>query len=482
LAQIVYCNPFTVDRLRVEASLLGSDFDQAGRDWNLDPRDKRRHRNMAKLHDLMQPILDGRRVAFLDGAGSEDERARYADMVILFLYTLVRNQLDETIEKANQTGRCELRTKYYDEMLEGFLYYFGDERPIQPGHLFACYFQIRRAFYHIFRYYVGTSNAAMHLRAQLWQSIFTYDLYRYQRSLYSRMPTIPTLITGPSGSGKEVVARAIGLSQYVSFDEKKKAFQTDFTKGFYPVSLSALSPTLIESELFGHRKGAFTGALQDREGYFSACGKEGTVFLDEIGEVNNDIQVKLLRVLQTRSFQRLGDVQSETVHGKIIAATNRNLSDEIAKGRFREDFYFRLRSDVIETPSLNDMIAGDSEELKFLADYASGKIAGKMEAADIAAEFLKWAQQHATYSWPGNFRELEQALRSLLVHGTYDPPVGQQATGKDQLSEMMADTGWSLKELIHQYIKALHKRMPVYEQLARHLKVDRRTVKKHLES
>ncbi|MEX0321411.1 MAG: sigma-54-dependent transcriptional regulator [Puniceicoccaceae bacterium] len=482
LSKVVYCNPFTEERLQVEASVLGKDYVTAGRDWNLDPRDERRHENMSRMHNYVVPILDGRRKAYLDGAGTPEERASYADMIILHLYTLVRNPLDETIHEASQAGQNALKTNYYSGMLEGFQHYFGDERPIQPEHLFACYFQIRRAFHNIFKFFVGTSVAATRLRARLWQSIFTYDLYRYQRSLYSRMPTIPTLITGPSGSGKEVVARAIGFSQYIPFNPKKKSFETDYTKGFYPVSLSALSPTLIESELFGHRKGAFTGALQDREGYFAACGKEGTVFLDEIGEVNTEIQIKLLRVLQTRSFQRLGDVHSESMHGKIIAATNRNLEEEIAKGRFREDFYYRLRSDVIETPSLSEMISEDPGELEFLAKYAAGKIAGELEVEELASEFIQWSREHPNYSWAGNFRELEQALRSLLVHGTYEPPRAKTSGSDSKLLDQLAATGWSLDELTRRYVKQLYKQKPVFEQIARDLDVDRRTVKKYLKS
>lgn len=482
ISKLVYCNPFTEERLQLEAGLLGREVAKAGRDWNLDPRDERRHENMARMHEHMRPILDGRRQAFLDGAGSDQERITYIDIVILHLYTMVRNPLDEIIHESILTGECPTRAAFYTEMLEGFRHYLGDERPVDPEHLFAIYFQIRRAFHNIFKFFVGTSLAATRLRARLWQSIFTCDLYRYQRSLYTRMPSIPTLITGPSGSGKEVVARAIGFSQYIPFNPKKKCFVADFTQGFYPVSLSALSPTLIESELFGHRKGAFTGALQDREGYFSACGKEGTVFLDEIGEVDSEIQIKLLRVLQTRSFQRLGDVHSEKLHGRIIAATNRNLENEIAKGRFREDFYFRLRSDVIETPSMADMIEGNAQELEFLAKYAASKIAGDSEADELTAEFIQWSHKHPDYDWAGNFRELEQSLRSLLVHGTYEPPSSKRPGADSHLMDQLAATGWSLDELTSRYVKQLYKRKPVYEQLARDLNVDRRTVKKYLQS
>src|SRR4030095_10303350 len=116
---------------------------------------------------------------------------------------------------------------------------------------------------------------------------------------------------------------------------------------FYALNPSALSPTLIESELFGHRRGAFTGAVQDRAGWLEVCPATGTVFLDEIGELDPAIQVKLLRVLQSRTFQRLGDTRDRPFLRKLIAATNRDLGREMAAGEFRKDFYYRLCSDFV---------------------------------------------------------------------------------------------------------------------------------------
>src|SRR2546429_7883924 len=177
--------------------------------------------------------------------------------------------------------------------------------------------------------------AAARLRAAVWQSIFTHDIRRYQRTLYERMGDFTTLITGPSGTGKELVARAVGLSRYVPFDPKTSTFAEDFAGSFYAINLSALPPTLIESELFGHRRGAFTGALQDRRGWLEVCPPRGTVFLDEIGDLDASIQVKLLRGIQTRTFQPLGDTQDRHLHGKLIAETNRLLSTAILGGSFR---------------------------------------------------------------------------------------------------------------------------------------------------
>lgn len=478
VSKLVYCNPFIEERVRLEATALGADFDEKGRDWNLDPRSERRHSNIEQLLGRIEAIVEAGMGTYRDGAGSPVERLQFAELVFFLLYHQAIGQLDRMIGEAHERGIGQRRVTFYREFADGFRHYLGNDAPVEPAHLFACFFQIRRAFFHIFHFFLGTSVAATQLRARIWQSIFTHDLNRYQRILYQRMAEIPTLVTGPSGSGKEVVARAIGLSRYVPFDEKERLFVADFTKVFYPVNLSALSPTVIESELFGHRRGAFTGALQDREGYFSASGPHGTVFLDEIGEADPGIQVKLLRVLQTRQFQRLGDVRSEVFEGKVVAATNRDLGSQIEEGAFREDLYFRLRSDVIETISLEQLVAGSERELGFLAEYAAAKLAGVDEAPAVRDEFLAWGKAHPGYRWPGNFRELEQAIRSLLVHGDYVPP--RIGAGGDSLVAQLAATGWTLKDLTTAYLTELYRRTPNYEELARRLEVDRRTVKKYV--
>ena len=212
------------------------------------------------------------------------------------------------------------------------------------------------------------------LRAAVWQSIFTHDMRRYTRSLHGRMADIPTLIAGPSGSGKELVARAIGLSCFIPFDPGTRSFRPTRPRCTSPLNLSALSPTLIESELFGHVKGAFTGAHEDRAGWLERCGPHGAVFLDEIGELDAAIQVKLLRVLETRQFQRVGSTDTLPFKGKIIAATNRDLAAEMHAGRFRHDLYYRLCADQIVTPSLAEQLADRPEDLPELVRFIAREV------------------------------------------------------------------------------------------------------------
>ena len=139
------------------------------------------------------------------------------------------------------------------------------------------------------------------------------------------------------------------MSRYVPFDENKLMFAEEPENLSFPINIAALPGTLVESELFGHKRGSFTGAVQDKRGWLEECPPLGAVFLDEIGDLDAQIQVKLLRVIETRNFHSLGATngQAHRFQGKLIAATNRNLGSAIRKGHFREDFYYRLCSDQI---------------------------------------------------------------------------------------------------------------------------------------
>jgi len=292
----------------------------------------------------------------------------------------------------------------------------------KPEHVFACFFLFRRAFYHIFFNIVGTSKPIAELRTAVWQSIVTHDLVGWMQGLYPRMKDFPTLITGQSGTGKERVAEAIGQSLYIPFDPAKRADANTFLDAYNPVNLSALSPQLIESELFGHVEGAFTGANADHVGRLEKCLLHGAVFLDEIGELTAEIQVKLLRVLQERCFQSVGANEDKPFLGKIIAATNRNLATEIQAGSFREDFYYRLCADQIRTPSLREQLADSPEDLSLLVEFVCRPVVGEERAAEFAREVVTWIEQHLRgYAWPGNFRELGQCVRSYTIRKNYQP-------------------------------------------------------------
>ena len=211
-------------------------------------------------------------------------------------------------------------------------------------------------------------------------------------------PTRATvLLAGESGTGKELVAKAI-------HQLSPRAKQPLVT-----VHCAALAPTLLESELFGHEKGAFTGAHERRIGRFEQA-QGGTLFLDEIGEFDATIQVKLLRFLGERTFERVGSNKTLTADVRLIAATNKNLEDLVKAGKFREDLFFRLRVVEIQLPPLRER-AGDIPLLaqKFLREFAHEN--GKSLNA-FTADALEWLMN---YSWPGNVRELRTAIEHAVV-------------------------------------------------------------------
>jgi DNA-binding NtrC family response regulator len=250
-------------------------------------------------------------------------------------------------------------------------------------------------------------------------------------------------------------------------------------ESFHPLNLSALSPTLIESELFGHRRGAFTGALEDRAGWLEVCPPTGTVFLDEIGELDPSIQVKLLRVLQTRTFQRIGDTQTRQFRGKIIAATNRDLSLEMSAGRFRKDFYYRLCSDMIRTPTLREQLAESRDELRSLVQFIARRLAGTDEAPRVTNEVVDWIDRHLgpDYAWPGNFRELEQCVRNILIRHEYHPPAESPRSDAEQLAAKIVAGEMSAESLLQEYCRIVYAKTGTYEETARRIGLDRRTVK-----
>lgn len=490
VARINACNPFLPERIIAEREALGADFVAAGSEWNQLPPAPTPHPNHVALTQRVGTVIEKIRAAWpREGRVVRKDAELYTELVGFWLYEMYSLRFDGVIREAlAATKPGGVRLDFYPAFktdVDRLLTLPGiDLLETQPAvHLFACAFQIRRAFHHIFRSLVGGSAPMARLRAAIWQSVFTHDLNRYRRVLYARMGDFATLVTGPSGTGKELVARAIAWSRYLPFDPRRGGFADDFSGAFYPLNLSALSPTLIESELFGHRRGAFTGALADREGWMEVCPASGSVFLDEIGDVDGSIQVKLLRVLQSRTFQRLGDTETRTFQGKVIAATNRDLAAEIRSGRFREDFYYRLCSDLIHTPSLREQLDDAPGELSSLVTHVTRRLLGDEEGERFAQEAAGWIEKNLgmDYTWPGNFRELEQCVRNLLVRGDYRPPsVAAAGVVAEDWNSLLGEGKLTAEELLRRYTRQVHAQAGTVEETARRLDLDRRTVKARL--
>ncbi|MEZ6095556.1 MAG: sigma 54-interacting transcriptional regulator [Pirellulaceae bacterium] len=491
ISQLMYCNPFSPRRLEIEQEILGSDFTQeTAVAWSRQTMQREPDRpNVTAIANIASSLVERiNQDAESKSNLPHDARQHYWDVatyVLLYKHVtphptqeLYANPTSQLLKQVWQAFRADFKRLIDTPEL-------ATVNPHSPEHLFACLCQVHRAFTNIYDNILGNSLPIARLRERVWQSIFTFDARRYYRSLHDRMHLLSTMITGPSGTGKELVARAIGLSQYLAFDSKTCSFKNCSEESFHAINLSALSPTLIESELFGHRKGAFTGAVSDRKGWLETCPQHGCVFLDELGEIDLALQVKLLRVIQNRTFTRLGETQERPFIGKFVSATNRNLKQAIEERRFREDLYFRLCSDQIETPSLREQLDDRPADLTDLVLAIASRLIPN-ESEEFSREATEWIQQKLgeNYPWKGNIRELEQCVRSLLVRKEYIPVWADEAsaiTGNDVKLpgwiQRAADRTLSAEELVAAYCHWVHQETQNYEHAARKIGLDRRTIK-----
>jgi transcriptional regulator with GAF, ATPase, and Fis domain len=240
----------------------------------------------------------------------------------------------------------------------------------------------------------GTSHSSFYPRI-IGQSKILLDVFQIIEKVCNANTTV--LIQGESGTGKELIARAL----HYGSDRKNGPFM--------PVNCGAIPGELLESELLGHEKGAFTHAIRTRQGRFELA-DGGTVFLDEVAEMSPMLQVKLLRVLQEKQFERIGGTKTIISDFRTIAATNKNLEEEVARGRFREDLYYRLAVIPIKAPRLCDRVS----DIPLLVDYFIEKFnRSRKKAIDgISEEAMAYLLR---YSWPGNVRELENVVERMIL-------------------------------------------------------------------
>lgn len=232
------------------------------------------------------------------------------------------------------------------------------------------------------------------------KSFLIKDVYNMIETVAETDSTV--LITGKSGTGKELVARAL------HFKSKRK------NKAFIPVNCGAISENLIESELFGHKRGAFTGAISDKEGFFKAA-DGGTLFLDEVSELPLNLQVKFLRVLQEREFTPVGSTSPISVNIRFIASTNRDLKQEIKNGKFREDLFYRLNVIEINLPSLKER----EEDIPVLADHFLDKYRKEMNK-NIKGIDPEAMRALVSFDWKGEVRELENVIERAVIFAKED--------------------------------------------------------------
>jgi MoxR-like ATPase len=408
------------------------------------------------------------------------EDRRLIEPALLYVgYQRCVPELDALIERQSNRAGEPLAVPFGDEVIADLVRV--GLAPEQAVRYFALYYQLRRAFYFIHRSLAGECESMRRFREALWNNVFTHDMRSFDAALWDKMEDFSTLLLGATGTGKGQAAAAIGRSAFIQYLAHERRFAANFTETFIAINLSQFSEDLIESELFGHRKGAFTGAIDHHQGVFERCDRHGALFLDEIGEVTIPVQIKLLQVLQDRTFTAVGGRETKRFSGRVIAATNQPLDKLRRQGRFREDFFYRLCSDVIELPTLRQRIAESPKELEQLVELLVARITRTQSPALVASVLEALAESlPRDYAWPGNVRELEQAVRRILLTGRYAAALPAAGDGNEGLEVLFAEGRLTADELLARYCALLYRRFGNYAAVAERTALDPRTARKYV--
>jgi DNA-binding NtrC family response regulator len=468
-SSLILANPFAISRRQVASLVPTAALATCGD-----------HHALTALFPVLRARLDrlSQRNAGSLTQYAGEERQWLADAHLFCGYHRFLPALDQLIAQELAQAHQLLPVKFAAEAFallreQGF-------NQTETVRYFGFFYQLRRAYTFIDSALIGASPCMDQLRRSLWNNVFGCDRRVYERYLWNRMEDFSTLLLGETGSGKGAAAAAIGRSVFIPFDPVGNHFQYPCADTLIAVNLAEFPESLIESELFGHRKGAFTGAVEDHQGVFARCSPYGSLFLDEIGDASLSVQIKLLRVLQERCFTPVGSHKPQRFSGRVIAATHQSLTELRQQGQFRQDFFYRLCSDTITVPPLRQRLAETPAELELLVQALLKRLLGEnsAEAADLVLSALR-RDLPSDYAWPGNVRELEQAVRRILLTGHYSGEPVPIASAPELWRQMQAGTV-DARSLLAHYCALLYQRSGHYEEVARQTGLDRRTVQKYL--
>lgn len=470
VAEATFSNPFAPARAQLDRALVGAS--------PATPREVVLARVIQAVNDQVHRLAARGIERLTDVEGEERELLTWLYLFHLFHQSI--DAFDELIPAQIERGDESVSVPFVELLLDRM------EQLRLPRsdalRSVAMFYQLRRAFFFIHHELVGTSPCMCALREQLWQNLFTHNIRHYLSFLWDRMEDFSTLLLGETGTGKGTAAAAIGRSGFIPYDSRRGAFKTSFTRAFVALNLSQFPEALLESELFGHCKGAFTGAVQHHDGILSRCSAHGAVFLDEIGDAAIPVQIKLLQVLQERTFTPVGSHERKRFEGRVIAATHQPLDELRSRNAFRHDFYYRLCSDEIIVPPLRERLREEPRELEALCRTILKRLGGDtaLPRVDEVVSSLREAPG-IDYAWPGNVRELEQAIRRILMKGGYRGETHPVVAGGDAWIDAVTAGRLDARELVAGYCRLLYDRHPRYGDVAKITDLDWRTVKKHVQ-
>jgi DNA-binding NtrC family response regulator len=471
VSEAIFANPFGQRRQQLDREILG--ISEGAKSGNIV------HKVIERVKTKLAALDQDQARQLRDF--SDEDQAILSNVFLFDIFHGCIDRFDALIEQQADQGSDSLIVEFADSVIaqltrRGFTHELACR-------YFSLFYQIRRAYFLIDRGLLGMCPSMRQLRENLWNHIFTSDVRLYETSLWNRMEDFSTLLIGPTGSGKGAAAAAIGRSGFIPFDPKKRCFAASFTDTFVSVNLTQYAETLLESELFGHTKGSFTGAVASHEGLLSMCGRHGSIFLDEIGDISPSIQIKLLKVLEERVFTPVGSHDVRRFHGRVIAATHQPLAMLRKQGTFRDDFYYRLCSDCIELPSLSQRVQESPGELDILIAHTVTWMTGQTnETLCHRVRQVIDTRLGRDYTWPGNVRELAQCVRRVIIKQDYqgDQVTQTPETETESLADQIRAGSLRAEDLLARYCKILYKRFGTYEEVARRTDLDRRTVKRYV--
>jgi two-component system, NtrC family, response regulator HydG len=468
IADLAFVNPFSSVREQADCDLLHI---QPGT-MPLMQRSERIQSLLAERLMQLQPLAEFR---ISDYSGKLRQAMAFA--WLFYQFHEFQGAFNLFILQQQQAGDKTIALPFTEELCKRLINAGFEEQ--ESTKYIALFYQLHRGFYFISTSVSGQSPAIIELRMRLWNNIFTFNPHWYLDYLCGRMEEFSTLLLGPTGSGKSLVAHAIGCSGFIPFDLQKRRFQESFTRSFQAINLAQFPASLLEAELFGHKKGAFTGAIENHEGLFARCSANGAVFIDEIGDIDIPTQVKLLNVIQDRVFSPVGSHEKLRFAGRVISATNQNIGQLRNQGFFRDDLYYRLCSDVIEVPGLQQRLEQDPQELgNLIAGLLRRVISDPDQRLINRIEDRIRTTVPASYHWPGNVRELEQCIRQICLTGTYK--ISPTSTALPQSAFQLEQEEITAQQLQQRYCRFLYDKHGSYETVARITGLDRRTAKKYI--
>ncbi len=495
-AQAATANPFEEHRDNLDFSILGR------KRGTLTPTQV-----LSELANALEPALTRAKLIFPsskflaetntnDAFNDERENIRKATLFALF-HRFLPDIDNYAILQTEQNA--PLKTPFAAKLFASLSEYGASTQ--KARHYVALFYQLRRAFLNIINLLSGNGPSISKLRVDVWNAIFTVHLDLHDSAQSGLLRDFPILLTGETGTGKSSVARIMGLSGYTPYDVDR-GFATPFSDLFVPLNIAALTESLFEAELFGVRKGAFTGAQDDRAGLLAQCKLQSILFLDEIGELPERMQVKLLGVLQERRFRALGDTKEQAFVGRIISATHKDVGALLSSGRMREDFFYRICAGTLHMPSLKTRLHEEDSLLEDLVTDALERVIGKGNAADLIKKTIVELHRGLpkNYQWPGNVRELEQRVRQFLLTGTigdfpssnasltaeFAPLIESAKKERENMNDIKFETmietltqqSCSIDKISSSLARRYLKTEGTYEKAARKAGVDWRTLKK----